>query len=369
MIKITPNRRELNEQGIVSITVTMVFILVISLTVLGFSQVVQRNSRQALDRQLGSQAFYAAETGVNDVMNKIAELVELGQEIPEQTECKDDTKYTKNDGKVYDDDETILYTCLLVDPTPETLQYDNVGAGSVIVPLNATAPDILNEHTIKWQKAEDAPATAAANKCQGPTNNRLAADWVANCPYGLIRLDIMPANDQTIGSPREAARQTMTVFLYPTAGGSVPEIQYANSTPNAYGVGAPQGLVSAASCSDVTNTCEAKLTNLLFSSAYMRVQSLYVPTPSFQVHIDSGSFSRSQVVIDVTGKSQDVLRRVRVQLSMTGSSSRTDINGFSDFAIQSTDSLCKRYATSPVVGQEVARNDDNSLDSDLQCPN
>ena len=53
MIKITPNRRELNEQGIVSITVTMVFILVISLTVLGFSQVVQRNSRQALDRQLG----------------------------------------------------------------------------------------------------------------------------------------------------------------------------------------------------------------------------------------------------------------------------------------------------------------------------
>jgi Tfp pilus assembly protein PilX len=58
--------REDKQAGMVAIMVTMILMIVISLIVVGFAQISRRNQRQALDRQLSTQAFYAAETGVND---------------------------------------------------------------------------------------------------------------------------------------------------------------------------------------------------------------------------------------------------------------------------------------------------------------
>ncbi|HET6924792.1 MAG TPA: pilus assembly PilX N-terminal domain-containing protein, partial [Candidatus Saccharimonadales bacterium] len=55
-----------DERGMVSIMVTLVMIIVITLIVIGFAQVVRRNQRETLDRQLSTQAYYAAETGIND---------------------------------------------------------------------------------------------------------------------------------------------------------------------------------------------------------------------------------------------------------------------------------------------------------------
>jgi len=55
-----------NQSGMVSIMVTMILMIVMSLIVVGFAQVSRRNQRVALDRQLSTQAFYAAESGVND---------------------------------------------------------------------------------------------------------------------------------------------------------------------------------------------------------------------------------------------------------------------------------------------------------------
>src|ERR1700761_8288581 len=54
-----------DEQGMVSILVTMIMVIVISLIVIGFAEVSRRNQREALDNQLSTQAYYAAESGVN----------------------------------------------------------------------------------------------------------------------------------------------------------------------------------------------------------------------------------------------------------------------------------------------------------------
>lgn len=43
--------------------ITIVMMVVISLIVVGFTQVANRNRRQSLDRQLSTQAFYVAESG------------------------------------------------------------------------------------------------------------------------------------------------------------------------------------------------------------------------------------------------------------------------------------------------------------------
>ncbi|MCA9330399.1 hypothetical protein KDA11_07130, partial [Candidatus Saccharibacteria bacterium] len=55
-----------NEQGIVSIFVTIIIILLMSLIILAMVRNATREGRQSLDRQLSDQAFYNAESGIND---------------------------------------------------------------------------------------------------------------------------------------------------------------------------------------------------------------------------------------------------------------------------------------------------------------
>ena len=56
-----------NQDGIVSLIVSITIMIIISLVVISFARLMRTEQEQALDRQLSSQAFYAAETAVNDV--------------------------------------------------------------------------------------------------------------------------------------------------------------------------------------------------------------------------------------------------------------------------------------------------------------
>ncbi len=349
-----------NQYGMVSITVTIVFIVVISLVVLGFSQVSRRNSRETLDRQLSSQAFYAAETGVKDVQNKIATMLERGEEPANQTECKDTSKYTRNDGKVGDKSDA-EYTCLLVDVEPKTLDYTNVSSGSsIVVPLNSTE-GTLNENEIVWKRTSAAVNSNIANcpsiKGGNPWTNfpksSPTTNW--NCPFGVIRIELMPVGSATLSSADAAAAASMVVFAYPRQGNINDPTAVTYSPGNT-------GKVIAAKCNN--DECRIKIDGLNFASAFMRARTMYADASSFQIRADGfdatvdrpnsdstvssgNAFKNGQVVIDVTGKSQDVLRRIQVRGSLTGGTSRTDSSSFSDFAIRSNESICKRYETAP----------------------
>ncbi len=54
-----------NESGLAAIAVTMIIMGIVTLIVVGFATLMRREQRQALDQQLSTQAFYAAESGVN----------------------------------------------------------------------------------------------------------------------------------------------------------------------------------------------------------------------------------------------------------------------------------------------------------------
>jgi len=71
------------------------------------------------------------------------------------------------------------------------------------------------------------------------------------------------------------------------------------------------------------------------------------------------SFTGAQVLIDVTGKAQDVLRRVQVRVPATG----TSANLTSDYAMQSTDSICKRFDIMTNHYQSDAGNANPSMDN------
>lgn len=354
-----PNKLSQNQQGMVSITVTVVFIMVIGLVVIGFSQTSRRNSREALDRQLSSQAYYAAETGVNDVMNTVAKRVEEGKEVLSQKECSDtgENGYTRDDGVVRKDgdDVDVQYTCLTVNSEPHNLEWSHVDDSSIVASYEAGGGATkLGTQGFKWKRT-DSVTNAKLDDCPKPgtgnpwTNFPDSKTWSNKCPFGVVRVDLFPETPDTLKSAEEAAKATMTVFFYPTRNGSVQSVPYLSGSPNVYGGNVTQGEVRPASCDD--EWCQVNITGLEFQKAHVRIKSLYVDSATFRVNAIEGTLKNSQVVIDATGRAQDVLRRIQVRISITGGNSRTYRNGFSDYVLQSGESLCKRFVSSQAYAQ------------------
>jgi hypothetical protein len=323
-----------SERGMVSIMTVMVLMIVISLIVLGFAQMSRRNQRESLDRQLSTQAFYAAESGVNDVRQLIQNAVNAGTEVPDKAGCTD-----TGAGAFYaslnpdlDASKGVRYSCMLVDPSPTKLRYSNVGTTSLIVPMVSANGENFSQIRLDWQsKIAGSPVSGCPNSTDGvfsPTST-----WSANCGYGVLRFDLVPTSgNQDAASLRDGA---MTVFAVPyrTAGSnSVAYAASASNTNNVFGV----------ACT--TDGCNLSVTGLNQDSYHLRITSLYRDV-AMQISATNGSgtaleIEGAQAVIDVTGKASDVLRRIQVNVPLRSTSQ----NQLSDFAIQSTDAICKRFA-------------------------
>jgi Tfp pilus assembly protein PilX len=76
-ISMKKKRLEQNEQGLVAIVIVSTIIVILSLMTIGFSRIMDRELRQALDRELASQAHYAAESGLNDARRYVAQATSL----------------------------------------------------------------------------------------------------------------------------------------------------------------------------------------------------------------------------------------------------------------------------------------------------
>lgn len=321
------------ESGMVAIMVTIILMIVISLIVLGFAQVARRNQRQSLDRQLSTQAFYAAETGVNDASRIIKDAVASGSAVNAKSTCTDNGsgQYTAllTPGSVLDAADDVAYTCVLVDPAPPSLIYGSVGTRGVIVPVVADSGTI-NSIKLTWQ-SKTGGSTPAAN-CPTTISNAFVPPSGWTCGYGVLRFDLVP----TSGSLTHASllANNMTAFLVPINTASPTNIPYATN-------GA--GNVSRATCSNTD--CSVTINSGLGGTQYyMRINSIYQEV-SLQVSATNAAgnvveLRDAQALIDSTGKAQDVLRRVQVRVPVNG----TSANLLSDYAIQSTDSLCKRFS-------------------------
>lgn len=319
------------EAGLVAIMVTMILMIVISLIVLGFAQISRRNQRQALDRVLSTQAFYAAETGVNDARDLINTAVLAGSTIPAKSNCGAGAGIYSSlspdlDASANDEAE---YTCVMVNPTPDTLLYGDVGKQSTIVPIISASGTNISRIALTWETG-DSTSTPTAN-CPTSTVNAFSStsNWL--CGYGVMRIDLVPTN----GSFNYATLQnnTMTTFLIPFSSGG--------TTTTAYAAGGGNNRIGL-DCSDAN--CPFGITGLSVNQYYMRISSIYKDVTSLRVSAYDASnnllsLRDAQAVIDSTGKAQDVLRRIQVHVPLTASSQ----NLLSDYVMQSTDSICKRF--------------------------
>ncbi len=338
------------EEGLASFVVTSIMIIVISLIVLGFGVVARRENQSALDRQLSTQAYYAAESGVNDAIQAIhvyeQENASSSTNPPSKTSCSNtNDPYTGLDSS---SSVTQLasggkasYSCLLIFTQPSSLVYDSTV--SKVINLQNVSGASFNSLSIQW-KDSNFSDQAQFNGCNGV--GQFPSSWPNNCNADVLRIDLVPAASLESNQPLNALeQQTFTIFLYPQANGSTPSIAY---------YPANNGQVVRASCNG--GGCNATITSLNQSQYYMRVTAMYgIPQNITISATDSqgpADFNHGQAVIDVTGRAENELRRLEVRTTLN-----TLNNGlFPAQALQLNQSICKRFYITPNVGQPVSVN-------------
>ena len=338
-MNISMKRVSQDQQGMVSILVTMIIMIVISLIVIGFAQITRREQRQALDRQLSTQAFYAAETGINAAVKAIYQEGYTS----EKTTCGPESSGALSHN-IIDATTGVEYTCLLIDPTPNTLEYSSVETSdSTMIPLMA-ASGSLEKISLSWQ---DKTGGTTYSGCTTPSGGQYTfpavSDWPAACNAGVLRIDLVPR--ETNLSRSGLSSHTLSAFLYPQNGA-------ASGTNYTYTVSSPdQGAIIPVNCNGSATPRACNLHLQLAGTTgvggyFLRVRSIYKSSALTVTGFIAGGqqidLINAQAIIDSTGKANDVLRRiaVRVPLSNIGAA-------VPNFAVQTSDSLCKRFNIAP----------------------
>lgn len=337
-----------SQSGLVSIIVTMIIMLVMGLIVIGFAKLVRRDQRQTLDKQLNTQAFYAAESGINVARQDIKNALLSDAAIPEKPNCEPNEDPPFDKSNVVDAARDITFTCLLVDPSPETLEYGNIDTStSTVIPIKFENPadpaDHIKSLTISWQSKN---GSTNFNCPGGGAYPQLPPSPSWTCGVGIMRLDLL----QTDGFKTRAnyTDQTFSRFLYPLAGSpGVTTVTYAAGT---------QPDIQPVECSATGSPkyCTLTITGLNTNTLYIRLKSVYISSvATIRCTSDTGApceMEGTQILIDSTGKANDVLRRIQVRVPNV----RSGI--FPEGAIDTSGHICKRYV---VVGNSSLSDPDN----------
>jgi hypothetical protein len=340
--------KKLNQSGMVSIIVTIVLIIVLSLIVIAMSRNSIREQRQSLDRQLSDQAFYNAESGINDWVNKLFT-------DPALPASKDDC--APGDLSTIGTEGTNSYTCVLYNKTPEELVYEGVGLNNgKTVEINPTAG--LDELTFTWTPDNDNPEVSGCNL--GSASSALPASLPVGCDAGVLELTII---DPSVLNRDDLINNQSISYFLPNNSGSVASVDIATSKGRAN-----QGRRIPTLCDTATKECKATVRVNIASGSKMFANFKFLYNSS-NLRINGKlagnlvKFVGAQYMLDVTGKANDVLRRVQVRVPV-----KSQFDG-TNFSIQTSESLCKLIETN-VNGASSTATWQTNADGDAaqECP-
>ena len=333
---------KINDAGFAPIIVSMVIVIVLSLLTLGFVAVINKNQNNALTLQLNNDAYYAAESGINDAVQAINSGYHQAK-----TSCGPDLAYSYLSNNQVNGPNDI-YSCLLINPTPASLQYSSVQFAqptvailSTVYPNGApTKPTILD---FFWQPsalAASSPYNFANSNCPSGCSFPPEAQW--QYP-GVLRLSLTPLSSSGAALGVNDTSTTYTAFLYPSTA-SNNQKTYNNGVNS----GAKSGNIVSGSCAN-GNSPEACSFVLHIGAAningyVMALESLYLDS---QVTVEAfhGStqlnFINAQTLIDSTGNDRGVLKRIQVRVAGINDS------GFPAFNLAAGNTICKDIQAFP----------------------
>jgi Tfp pilus assembly protein PilX len=357
MIRMTTNNQQ---QGIVSILVCLIMMIVISLVVLGFSQVARNNLTQTLNRQLSSEAFYAADSGINNATSIIDEAEDNGQTPASVTNSCSSSTYTSN---AQLDSSSVAYTCVNVNANPTSLQYQVPAGTSTVFPVDVGTGHALTSISFSWNDASG----DGTNYDGCPNPNAVgtfppAADWSTSsspCDASVLQIDMISGFESATALGQETSADS--IYVSPAKGGQGQSGTLTN------------GAVYRAKCQDGSE-CTVTITGLqlLQQIYYVRVTPLYADTTlnvcANEVASDcTQSLYGAQADVDSTGRAQDVLQRLDARVSLSSLSGGNTTTATAPLTgIQTGDSLCKLIEGYPGGTATVGVEDNSSSDPGCQ---
>jgi hypothetical protein len=215
------NRRlKYRNDGIVSILVVIIFSIVVTLIILGFAEISRNQANQTLNNQLNSGAYYAAQSGINEIQNKIINNNSIYESCcPNQGQCK--LNFASNNSS--------QITCYSYNKTPSSLIANlNTSQGKLIhiKPIYDTLNDgnyfVLSFDFQSTTQPNDNGCIPGTSPIYRNSSAHTATfftfkslEYNQSCSPGLIRADLSPAPSSTYSSSSSLANHTSTLFMSP----------------------------------------------------------------------------------------------------------------------------------------------------------
>jgi len=347
MNKIKANNQKMNQQGFASLVIGLVLIIVLALLTIGFAQLTRHEQQQALSKQLATQAYYAAETGINDVTQAIKEktLVSTTSGVGSSTCLPAIPGPSGNYNNIIGPSgNNVSYQCAIVDLSTSDITYNPVPVNSARTSVTSTS-SAINSMTIKW-------SSTTGKTTPAPGNFAYTTAWDSPA---VIQFSITPLQ---AGLDRNSLiNNTFTAYLYPSSSSS--SVSYSNAAGG-------QGKIGNGGC--VSGTCEVTITGIPGGGTGLYLIHFLDLYDSSNVTItgsdSSGSpvtFSGSQAKVDVTGKAKNVLKRLQVRVPIDST------NSLANYSIEASD-ICKRIVASSSAGAtNFVKTDGNNAAGNDAC--
>mgnify|MGYP003418348869 CR=1 FL=1 len=350
-----------DQRGFASILIAMVLVLVLSLITVGFAQLMQREQREALDKQLSSQAYYAAESGVNDASKALnAGFANAKTNCEPLTGAAASLTGAQYISETPADTSNIAtatgssYTCLLIDPAPLYLEYGSIDTSqskAIIVrevnPSDTTQPAIISRIDISWQAKDSAQSNFGTGAAATTHRFKKATDWNF---APVLRAGLTPLSSTNINRDY-FTKNTLAAFLYPNeaSAGTTGSLSYPSY------IDENSGAIADGQCNSANTpkSCTVKITDLGQANYLLDLRSIYSASQVRITAYDSSGnrlrIKNAQTVVDSTGKAQDVLRRIQVRIPSRNQYPHPD------YSLQTTGNICKQLMVTPQDTSSVCR--------------
>lgn len=337
-----------NEDGLASIFISMIIMIVISLLLIGFVQYANNEQKQSFNRQLETEAFYAAESGVNQAENYVNSNYSSGF-IYSSSQCDaSNTSFSflthLSYGSVYAN-----IPCIYINLNPNSIAFNNINIGDYrAFELSSSTGSNISSIKFFWQNSNlNSTSIASGTNCY--PFPQLPQSLASDCAAGILRVDIVSSTDLT--------KTLSTLFIYPSTNSAV-DINYTQQ-----GLVAGNCNTSPMSGSNQPQYCEATVNVPTNPTYYLRIVPIYLPSNvTIQAFDSSGNqqnLSNGQVVVDSTGNAASTLQRIRVRMSLNNSSKQNyePIDG-----LDSTEGICKHFQVPAGTLTDISSNNG-------PCPN
>jgi len=371
------------EAGFVSLFTVIFFTLLITIVTVSFLSIVITEQQQSLNNDLTASALNAAESGIEDAKRVILDYNNLPAGAAKtalysaltSSQCNaltaDPTAQSigvSSSGSVNGQTNTNEYfTCLTVNLISPNYISSSAANDSVFIPLTAQNNAAYDQIVVSWHlvsasvgaSGDGRPTNYAGSATVLPPVNGGASSWSSQGYPAYLRVGLYGYPNSGSFTRSNISDRNRSVFLVPASVGTVSPISFDTVDPLPHQFNTNKSALQAVQCTPTpasvpigTYACTATLS--LPSGAgylstannyFLRVTPLYGST-HFSVSLKNSSsgstvnLSGVQPIVDVTGRTSNVYRRVQARVVVGNS-----IN-LPEFAAETAGSICKNMVVS-----------------------